>query len=176
GLPTGPDQVVFAPGSKALLFALISAIPGEVVLPRPSWVSYAAQAALAGKPVIGLPIAEEAGGVPDPERLESALTQAESEGRRPGVLVLTAPDNPTGTLPSSDLIRAVTEIAAKHDLWIVSDEIYRDLAYDPDALATPAAFLPDRTGITTGLSKATALGGWRVGLARFPADGRELYD
>lgn len=176
GLRTEPDQIVFAPGSKALLFALIAAIPGEVVLPRPSWVSYAAQAALAGKPVIGLPIAEAAGGIPDPDRLEAALSRAESEGRRPGVLVLTAPDNPTGTLAPRDLVRAVTEIAAAHDLWVVSDEIYRDLAYDPDAVTTPATFLPDRTVITAGLSKATALGGWRVGFARLPAGGGELHD
>src|SRR4051812_2511786 len=66
GLPTDAGQIVFAPGSKPLLFALVQALPGDVVLPVPSWVSYAAHAALAGKRVIGVPIGAESGGVPDP--------------------------------------------------------------------------------------------------------------
>jgi aspartate aminotransferase len=61
GVPTTPEQIVVAPGSKALLFGLLSVLPGDVVLPRPCWVSYAAQAALAGKRVIGVPIPAEAG-------------------------------------------------------------------------------------------------------------------
>jgi aspartate/methionine/tyrosine aminotransferase len=73
GLPTSADRVLVAPGSKALLYALLTVLPGDVVLPRPSWVSYAAQAALAGKRVIDVPIAEEAGGVPDPDALRAAL-------------------------------------------------------------------------------------------------------
>ena len=64
-LSTDPDQVVIAPGSKALLWALLAVLPGDVVLPQPSWVSYAAQAALAGKRVWGVPIAADGpGGVP----------------------------------------------------------------------------------------------------------------
>src|SRR5580700_10930563 len=71
-LPTDPDQVVLAPGSKALLWALLSVLPGDVVLPQPSWVSYAAQAALVGKRVWSAPIGPETGGVPDPTALEEA--------------------------------------------------------------------------------------------------------
>ena len=73
GVPTTPEQIVVAPGSKALLFGLLSVLPGDVVLPRPCWVSYAAQAAVAGKRVIDVPIAAEAGGVPDPGALREAL-------------------------------------------------------------------------------------------------------
>ena len=76
GLPTGQEQIVFAPGSKARLFALLSILPGDVVLPRPSWVSYAAQAALAGKRVWHAPIGAEAGGLPDPAALEQVLAEA----------------------------------------------------------------------------------------------------
>lgn len=168
GLPTDPDQIIYAPGSKALLFALLAAIPGEVVLPRPSWVSYAAQAELAGKPVIDVPIAAEAGGVPDPDALSAMLSAARSSGRTPGTLVLTTPDNPTGTIAPADLMRAVVELADEHGLWIVSDEIYRDLAFEPRSVTSPATLLPDRTVVTTGLSKAMALGGWRIGLTRLP--------
>jgi aspartate aminotransferase len=163
GLPTDPDQILVAPGSKALLYALLSLLPGDVVLPRPSWVSYAAQAALAGKRVWFASIGAEAGGVPDPAALEEALRDARRRGGRPGVIVVTLPDNPTGTLASRDLVERVCELADAHDLAIVSDEIYRDLAHDPGSVFSPASVLPERTFLTSGLSKSMALGGWRIG-------------
>jgi aspartate aminotransferase len=166
GLPTEAGQIVFAPGSKPLLFALLQALPGDVVLPVPCWVSYAAHAALAGKRVIGVPIGEEAGGVPDPAALRAALAKAPEAG----AMVLTMPDNPTGTVASEALVREVCEVAEAANLLVVCDEIYRDLAYEPDAFVSPAAVLPERTFVTTGLSKHMALGGWRVGLVRL-ADG-----
>ncbi|HEY8543695.1 MAG TPA: aminotransferase class I/II-fold pyridoxal phosphate-dependent enzyme [Acidimicrobiales bacterium] len=168
GLPTGPDQVVLAPGSKALLYALIACLPGDLVLPGPSWVSYAAQAALAGKRVRRVPVPEEAGGVPDPDLLDDALRLARRQGGRPGTLLLTIPDNPTGTVADPDLVRRVCAVAEAHDLVVVSDEIYRDLCYDPHDLVSPSHFVPDRCFVTTGLSKSMALGGWRIGCARLP--------
>ena len=73
-------------------------LPGDVVLPRPSWVSYAAQAALAGKRVLDVPIAADAGGVPDPDGpARGARRVARAQGHEPAILVLTLPDNPTGT-------------------------------------------------------------------------------
>ena len=72
---------MIAPGSKALLWALLAVLPGDVVLPQPSWVSYAAQAALAGKRVWGVPIAADGpGGVPDPAALEETLARAARQG------------------------------------------------------------------------------------------------
>lgn len=171
GLPTGPDQVIFAPGSKALLFALLTVLSGDVVLPSPSWVSYAAQAALAGKAVIGVPTPPGAGGVPDPDRFAAAVTEARAAGRRPGIVVLTLPDNPTGTLAPAETVAEVCRIAERHGLVVVSDEIYRDLAYHPETMRSPAEFLPDRTVVTGGLSKSLALGGYRIGFARLPATG-----
>jgi aspartate aminotransferase len=168
GLPTDPAQIVFAPGSKPLLFALLQALPGDVVLPAPSWVSYAAQAAIAGNRVIGVPIGAEAGGVPDPAALPGALHAARGNGLQPGVLVLTLPDNPTGTVAPPELVREVAEIAEAEDLLVVCDEIYRDLAYEPERFRSPAELLPARTFLTTGLSKSMALGGWRIGLVRLP--------
>lgn len=170
GVGTNADQIVFGPGSKSLLFALLSVLPGDVLLPRPSWVSYAAQAALAGKRVWHVPIADAAGGVPDPDALEAVLTTALGSAGRPGVLVMTLPDNPTGTVAPTATVRRLAEIAAAHGLHIVSDEIYRDLAHDPDSVTSPAEFLPEQTYVTSGLSKNMALGGWRIGFARL-ADG-----
>ena len=117
-----------------------------------------------------MPIGAEAGGVPDPAALRAALAEASGIGARPGVLVLTLPDNPTGTVASAPLVREVCEVADAAGLLIVCDEIYRDLAYDPGAFVSPAEVLPERTFVTTGLSKHMALGGWRVGLVRL-ADG-----
>ncbi|MDT0341998.1 pyridoxal phosphate-dependent aminotransferase [Streptomyces litchfieldiae] len=165
GLATEPERVVFAPGSKALLFALLAALPGDVVLPRPAWVSYAAQSALAGKRVIGVPVPPEAGGVPDPERLARVFAET-----RPGVLILTVPDNPTGTVARPDHLRAVCDLAERHGLAVIADEIYGELIHGGGpAPESPAALLPERTVVTTGLSKSLALGGWRIGFARLPA-------
>lgn len=167
GLPTEPDQVLLAPGSKPLLFAALAALGGDVVLPRPSWVSYAAQAALLDRRVIGVPIAAEAGGVPDPDALDEALSRR-GGGAQPATLVLTTPDNPTGTVASADLVRRVCEVADRHGLDIVSDEIYRDLCHPGVSVASPALHLPERTVVTGGLSKNMALGGYRIGFARVP--------
>lgn len=180
GLQTRPEQVLFAPGSKALLFALLATVPGDVVLPRPSWVSYGAQAALVGKRTIGVPIPAETGGVPDAERLAGALEDARGAGARPGALVLTVPDNPTGTVARAERVREVCAIAERYGLVVIADEIYAELVHDPHHGRAPSAtsYLPERTVVTTGLSKSMALGGWRVGFARVPdgAWGQRLMD
>ncbi|MGW3470502.1 aminotransferase class I/II-fold pyridoxal phosphate-dependent enzyme [Saccharopolyspora sp. NPDC000995] len=112
------------------------------------------------------PCRAEAGGVPDSDELDKALREGGAAGHRPGALVLTLPDNPTGTLAGEDLVKRVCAVAAEHDLAIVSDEIDRDLAYG-DKVSPPAAMLPDQCFVTEGLSKNPALGGWRITCARF---------
>ncbi|TCP57188.1 aspartate aminotransferase [Tamaricihabitans halophyticus] len=168
GLPTEADQLILAPGSKPLLFALLAALDGDLVLPKPAWVSYAAQAALVGKRVHGVPIAAQAGGLPDPDALAETLRAAQAEGARPGVLLLTTPDNPTGTIAPPELVRQVCQIAEQYGLAVVSDEIYRDLAHEGHEVHSPALELPERTIVTAGLSKGMALGGYRIGFARLP--------
>ncbi|MPY99278.1 MAG: aminotransferase class I/II-fold pyridoxal phosphate-dependent enzyme [Actinophytocola sp.] len=169
GIPTGDDQMLVAPGSKPLLYAALAAIEGDVVLPMPSWVTYAAQAALAGKRVIPAPIPTDHGGIPDPDGLADTLRRARADGADPRLLVVTLPDNPTGTVASEAAVRGICEIADRHGLVIVSDEIYRDLVHDGGPVTSPAVLLPDRTIVTGGLSKNLALGGWRIGFARVPA-------
>lgn len=168
-LPTDAGQVVCGPGSKPLLYVVILATEGDVLVPAPSWVSYAAQAELAGRRAIRCPIRPGEGGVPDPDALAGVLATARAEGRRVGTLVLTQPDNPTGGRAEPSTLRAVCELTDRHGLLIISDEIYRDLLFPGEADAvSPAELAPERVVVTTGLSKNLALGGWRVGVARLP--------
>nr|WP_042188471.1 pyridoxal phosphate-dependent aminotransferase [Kibdelosporangium sp. MJ126-NF4]CEL18264.1 Glutamine-dependent 2-keto-4-methylthiobutyrate transaminase [Kibdelosporangium sp. MJ126-NF4]CTQ97750.1 Glutamine-dependent 2-keto-4-methylthiobutyrate transaminase [Kibdelosporangium sp. MJ126-NF4] len=178
-MPTGADQIVVGPGSKPLLLALNLVVSGDVIVPRPAWNTYVPQAELAGKKVFRVPIPALAGGVPDPVALRDTIIAARALGREPRIVVLTLPDNPTGTLAPPELVREICVIAEQEDLLIVSDEIHRDLLHDPGTrMVGPAEFAPTRTVVTSGLSKNLALGGWRVGVARFPDGvwGRRIRD
>jgi aspartate aminotransferase len=179
GLPTGPEAVISGPGSKPLLFGLMLAIGADVAVPQPSWVSYAAQAALAGARPHYVPTPPGQGGICDPPALVRALEAARTAGRRIGAVLATVPDNPTGRFGDPATVEDLADVAARYDLVVISDEIYRDLVFDPAAaVASPVDFAPERTVVTTGLSKNLALGGWRIGVARLPDGplGRALHD
>lgn len=179
GLPTEAESVVAGPGSKSLLFGLLMAINGDVVVPQPSWVSYAAQIELLGCTPMLVPARDSQGGVPDPALLADYLDHAQADGRDVRAIVMTLPDNPTGTIAAHETLTKVCRIAQKYDLTIISDEIYRDLMFDRNYdYLSPAEVAPERTVITTGLSKSLALGGWRIGVARLPSSprGRALND
>jgi len=170
GLRTSPDQVVCGPGSKPLLFGLLLAIGSDVALPQPSWVSYAAQAAIIGIRPHLIPTPPGEGGIPDPAALAAAARAAAAAGRPIRSVLMTLPDNPTGRLARPATVAALCEVAAAYELVIICDEIYRDLVHDPATpLLSPAEAAPARTVITTGASKNLALGGWRIGVARMPA-------
>ena len=177
GTPTDPAQVVCGPGGKALLFGLLLALGADVAVPQPSWVSYAAQAAMIGVRPHFVPAPPGEGGVCGAAGLARAVAAARQAGRRIGAVVLTLPDNPTGRLARPASVRALCAVAREHDLVIIADEIYRDLVHDPGAeFASPVRYAPERTVVTTALSKSLALGGWRIGVARLPdsATGRAL--
>jgi aspartate aminotransferase len=170
GLPTSAGQVVCGPGSKPLLFGLLLAIGGVVALPRPSWVSYAAQAALIGTRPHFVPAPAGEGGIPDPDALADAAARAARTGRPIRSVVVTLPDNPTGRVASPATVAALCEVAAACGLVIICDEIYGDLVHNrATQVLSPAQAAPERTVITTGASKNLALGGWRIGVARLPA-------
>ncbi|MEW9550113.1 pyridoxal phosphate-dependent aminotransferase [Nonomuraea sp. NPDC050783] len=170
GLPTDPELVVCGPGSKPLLYALLLALGGDIVLPVPSWVSYAAQAALVGSRPLLVPPPPGEGGVPDPGRVAAEVRRARAAGRTVASVLVTLPDNPTGRLATPGSLARLVEVARELDLTIISDEIYRDLVHDPaPPFTSPADLAPERTVVTTGLSKSLALGGWRIGVARLPA-------
>ena len=168
-LPTGPESVISGPGSKPLLFGLLLAIGADVAVPQPSWVSYAAQAALVGARPHFVPTPAGEGGICDPASLVRAVEAARAAGRRIGAVLVTVPDNPTGRFGDPATVEDLAEVATRYDLVIISDEIYRDLVFDSaPAVASPVDFAPERTVVTTGLSKNLALGGWRIGVARLP--------
>ncbi|HEY8479489.1 MAG TPA: pyridoxal phosphate-dependent aminotransferase [Spirillospora sp.] len=179
GLPTDPSAVVAGPGSKPLLYALLTALGGDVVVPAPSWVTYAAQAALTGFEPIRVATPPGEGGVPSPALLADAVVRARARGRDVRAVVVTLPDNPTGTIASEDSVRRVCSVAREHGLVVISDEIYRDLVHEPGrTVPSPARYAPERTVVTTALSKSLAAGGWRLGVARLPDGpfGRDLRD
>jgi len=168
-LPTNPDAVVAGPGSKSLLFAILQALGTDIAVPRPSWVSYAAQATLIGATAHFVPTVPGEGGSCDPAALEAAVRASRRAGRPIGAVLVTLPDNPTGRVATPDTIRELCAVAERNNLIIISDEIYRDLVHDPDTpILSPAAVAPEQTVVTTGLSKNLAVGGWRIGVARMP--------
>ena len=169
GVATHTDQVVSGPGSKPLLYAIFQALGGPVALPRPSWVSYAAQNALLKKESVLIETLPGQGGVPDPVALEAEAVSRREAGCPLSCVLVTIPDNPTGTVASPQVVRDLCAVARRQGLLVISDEIYLDLVHNPaHAVLTPSAVAPDLTITTTGLSKSLALGGWRIGVARFP--------
>ncbi|MBD2892383.1 Aspartate/prephenate aminotransferase [Actinomadura sp. RB99] len=169
GIAADPDQIVCGPGSKPLLFAVMLALGGDLVLPRPSWVSYAVQAEMGGVHPMFAATRPGEGGVPDPDELTAQVTQARKQGRDVRSVILTIPDNPTSTLARPETVECLCRAARDLDLTIISDEIYRDLVFDSDHdFPSPSRYAPERTVITTGLSKNLALGGWRIGVAWVP--------
>jgi aspartate aminotransferase len=172
GTPTDPERVLAGPGSKALLFGLLLALGTDVAIPRPSWVSYAAQARLTGLAPHFVPTVPGERGICDADALDATVRAAQAVGRRIGAVLLTLPDNPTGRVASPEAVRELCATARRHDLIIISDEIYRDLIHESSTpFLSPASVAPERTVVTTALSKSMAVGGWRLGVARMP-DGR----
>jgi aspartate aminotransferase len=109
------------------------------------------------------------GGICDPAALDAAIDYALAAGRLIRSTIVTLPDNPTGRLPAPDTVRTLCQVAEARGLIIICDEIYRDLIHDPATpVLSPAQVAPQRTVITTGLSKSLALGGWRIGVGRMP--------
>ncbi len=162
-------DVVVGPGSKELLFLIQLAFGGTVILPTPCWVSYAPQAKLAGRPSVFVPTHASADYTLDPRDLEAVCRQI------PGakLLVLTSPNNPTGTAYDADKLSEIAEVARRHGLLIVADEIYAELAFRDDHVSTATRY-PEGTIVLTGLSKWCGAGGWRLGVAVFPELARPL--
>jgi aspartate aminotransferase len=166
GLEIPPEQTVVTVGGKQALFNLFQAIldPGdEVIVIGPYWVSYPEMVRFAqGNPVEVL-TGPESGFVPDPEEIERRVTP------RTKALVLNSPGNPTGAVYPPEVIRAIAELANKHDFYLVSDEIYEHLIYEGEHFS-PAHIAPDRTITVNGAAKAYAMTGWRIGYAGGPKD------
>ena len=168
------EQVVVGPGSKALLYALMLALRGEVILPTPTWVSYAPQAALTNRPFSYVPMDGRQG-----YRLDAERVRAHLNGRaNPITLLYSNPHNPTGTVMTSAEAQALAALARERELTVLSDEIYMLTTHADAPRASVYDHYPQGTVVTGGPSKHLSLGGWRFGVAILPpgAPGRALAD
>jgi aminotransferase len=162
GLDYRHDEVIVTAGAQEALMLCILALvnPGdEVLLPSPRFTTYDTAVQLCG----GVPVP-----VPTYEQDDFALMPAEIEQRiteRSKVLVLVTPNNPTGAVTPPDVIREIAALAERHNLIVLSDEIYEKLIYE-GAEHLSIGSLPgmkERTITLNGFSKAYAMTGWRVG-------------
>ena len=163
GLKVAASQVVVSPGGKfsCYLGILATCSPGdEVIVPAPFWVSYPEMVKLAGA-VPKLVLADDRTGFRlTPAMLEAAITP------RTKLLILNSPSNPTGAVYTRAELAALVDIALKHNLYILSDEMYEHLIYDgatPTCVATLSKEAEARTIIVAGFSKTYAMTGWRIG-------------
>jgi aminotransferase len=154
-------------GSEAIDLALRTLIcPGdEVLIPEPAYVSYRPCAILAGGVPIGVATHAEDDFRLTAERLREQITP------RSKVLILCFPNNPTGSIMAEADLRAIAQVAIEHDLFVISDEIYAELTYEGKHVSI--ASLPgmkERTILVSGMSKAFAMTGWRIGYAAAPEE------
>jgi aspartate/methionine/tyrosine aminotransferase len=168
GLAFSSDQIIVAPGSKPLLYALLQVLEGDLLLPVPSWVSYAPQARLAGRKVIGVETDPVDCHHLTPHALSQALQQARRDGANPRILIVNTPSNPTGSMFERTDVEALAHWASEEGVTLINDEIYAELAHGWREHVSPATFYPEGCIVTGGLSKAFSAGGWRLGYAALP--------
>ncbi|RFU73586.1 kynurenine-oxoglutarate transaminase [Trichoderma arundinaceum] len=181
GTAIRPDQVVIAPGSKPLLFALFDILQGDVLLPRPSWVSYEPQIIHAGKRVFWVETDEEDRHTITESSLEAAFKKGISEGGDPRIMLINSPSNPTGQAFDQRVIHTITAFCQRHNITLISDEIYSDITFSKEHNVSPCSGSQLNNGqkiMTGGLSKTYSAGGWRVGYAVFPKNefGEKVQD
>jgi len=163
GVEYKPSEVVVSVGAKHTLFNLALALydeGDEVLIPAPYWVSYPEQVRLVGATPVIVETTEQEGFRMTPEALRAAVTP------KTKALVLCSPSNPTGAAYSGDQLRALADVAAEGDYWIIVDEIYGQLVYggfEQKSIIEVAPELRDRIVIVDGVSKTFAMTGWRIG-------------
>lgn len=170
GLRSHPDDVVAASGAQPLLFALIGAYGGDVLMPRPCPASWTPQARLLGRPAFHVPTPAECGGVPDPFALLETVRRVRAEGGRPRLLLLSVADDPTATVAPPETVREACEAAVGEGLHIISDETWRDTLHQPHetVLLSPAEMCPEDVTVISDLVGAFTPASWPVAVARFP--------
>jgi aspartate aminotransferase len=162
-------QILTAGGARQIIFnAMMATInPGdEVIIPAPSWISYADIVKFAGGIPVAIPCYEENGFKPLPADLQAAITP------KTKWLILNYPSNPTGSVASHDELQAIADIMLCHPhIWILTDDIYEHLIYDGVKFYTLGEVEPrllDRILTVNGVSKAYAMTGWRLGFCAGP--------
>ncbi len=165
-LEYGIGQIQVTGGGKQALynacFALVN--PGdEVIIPAPFWVTYPEQVQMFG----GIPVfidTDAANGYQlELSALEDAITTKTT------MIILNSPSNPSGVVYSDQTIAGIMEIAEKHDLWVMTDEMYEHITYTGALPVSAASFNPARVITINGASKAYSMTGWRIGFAAAPS-------
>ncbi|HET9407872.1 MAG TPA: pyridoxal phosphate-dependent aminotransferase [Candidatus Sulfotelmatobacter sp.] len=163
-----PANVVVAPGCKIALFMAMFALlePGdEVLYPDPGFPGYASIANGLGAVPIAFELSARNNLQPDPDEIAAKVTP------RTRMILTNSPGNPTGTVYTDEVQRVIAELAVKHDLWVLSDEIYARIVYGGEYLSMlryPG--MEERTVVIDGFSKSFAMTGWRLGYAVAPSE------
>jgi aspartate aminotransferase len=162
------ENVIIGPGSKELMFLLHVIFDGEIILPAPSWVSYAPQAILGRNKVQILQTKRENNWFPTTSEIEEIILKDKNKNY---LLFLNSPNNPSGQICEN--LEEIAGIAKKYNLIILSDEIYSELSF-MDNYQSISNFCPEKTIISTGLSKWCGAGGWRLGYFLVPDSLNEI--
>ena len=163
-----PRRVLVTPGAKMMIYSIIQSMvdPGdEVICPDPSYPAYEAAIRMAGATTVSVKLDEAKEFRFDLNELARRITS------RTKMIVINSPQNPTGGVLNLDDLRRIAELARKHDLLILSDEIYSEIYYaDPPASILDIPNILDRVFFVNGFSKIYAMTGWRLGYGVVPED------
>ena len=162
------ENVIIGPGSKELMFLLHVIFDGEIILPAPSWVSYAPQAILGRNKVQILQTKRENNWFPSGKEIEEIILRDKNKNY---LLFINSPNNPSGQVCKN--LEEIADVAKKYNLIILSDEIYSDLSFE-DNYKSISSFCPEKTIVSTGLSKWCGAGGWRLGYFIIPDSLKEI--
>jgi aspartate aminotransferase len=162
-----PDRVIVTPGAKPIMFFTIMALCGpgdEVLYPDPSFPMYESITAFAGATGVPIPLREDNEFRIDTGELERLVTE------RTKLLIINSPHNPCGSALTQEDCEAIADIATRHDLIVLSDEVYWAIRYGsgPHASVLSVDGMADRTILLDGWSKTYAMTGWRLGFGVFP--------
>jgi len=162
------EDIIVGPGTKELMFLTQIAFRGEILLPAPSWVSYKPQAVIAKNKVHWIQTSSSSNWFPTAEQLENKIKSIKNQNL---IFFMNSPNNPSGMLCKN--LQEIAEVAKKHKLIILSDEIYSRLTFD-NQYKSISNFYPEGTIVSTGLSKWCGAGGWRLGFFAIPKQLEEL--
>ena len=170
GLTYEPSQIVISSGAKSSLYHAICAIVDEgdeVILPSPYWLTYPELVSLAGGKTVFVYTKPENGYKITAEEFEKAITA------KTKCFILNSPNNPTGAVYSEEEIKALARVAEKHNLYVISDEIYEKLVYGGAkhySIAATSEYMKEHTVIVNGMSKTYSMTGWRIGYIAAPIE------
>ncbi len=161
GMPCAAENVVVVPGTQAGLYAVLQCLAGpgdEVIVPEPMYATYEAVAGASGASLVNIPLRPETGFHPDLDALARAITV------RTRLIWINSPHNPTGAVFERSEIEAIAGLCRQHDLWLLSDEVYEDLAFArPHISPWSLPGMAERTVVVSSLSKSHAIPGFRMG-------------